>query len=107
VAAPEATYGKLVQGKDWRKYAYYRWQNRHCASPVNVGRQVMEDAFSGFLRKQQPDAGYLHLFHKVLDVWNAKQFDSVAVVHKFENQVNEVFGSGSSLALTCLRQNPC
>jgi hypothetical protein len=72
------------------KYAYYRCQNRKCPAPVNVRRQDLEDAFIGFLRQQQPDAGYLQLFHKVvLDVWNAKQADSVALIHKFEKQVNE------------------
>jgi site-specific DNA recombinase len=78
-------------GKMGVKYAYYRCQNRICESPVNVRRQEMEDAFVGFLRQQQPDSGYLCLFHKVvLDVWNAKQADSVALVHGFENQVSEL-----------------
>ena len=73
------------------KYAYYRCQNRKCPSPVNVRRQDLEDTFSGFLRQQQPDASYLGLFHKVvLDVWNAKQADSVALIHQFEKQVNEL-----------------
>ena len=78
------------KGKMGVKYAYYRCQNRKCPAPVNVRRQDLEDAFIGFLRQQQPDAGYLQLFHKVvLDVWNAKQADSVALIHKFEKQVNE------------------
>ena len=79
------------KGKMGVKYAYYRCQNRKCESPANVRRQDMEDAFVDFLRQQQPDAGYLRLFHKVvLDVWNAKQADSVALIHKFENQVKEL-----------------
>ena len=79
------------KGKMGVKYAYYRCQNRKCPSPVNVRRQDLEDTFSGFLRQQQPDASYLGLFHKVvLDVWNAKQADSVALIHQFEKQVNEL-----------------
>jgi len=79
------------KGKMGVKYAYYRCQNRKCPSPVNVRRQDLEDAFIGFLRQQQPDAGYLSLFNRVvLDVWNAKQADSVALIHQFESQVNEL-----------------
>ena len=79
------------KGKMGVKYAYYRCQNRKCNSPVNVGRQSLEDAFIEFLRQQQPDAGYLKLFHRVvLDVWNAKQDDAIVLVRKFEKQVDEV-----------------
>lgn len=71
------------------KYAYYRCQNRRCPSPPNARRQNVEDGFVEFLRQQQPDAGYLRLFHKVvLDVWNNKQADATALVHKFEKQVD-------------------
>jgi site-specific DNA recombinase len=79
------------KGKMGVKYAYYRCQNRKCESPTNVRRQELEDAFVRFLREQQPDASYLRLFHKVvLDVWNSKQADSVALVRKIEQQVNEL-----------------
>ncbi len=44
-----------------------------------------------FLRHEQPDAGYLQLFHKVvLDVWNSKQADSAALVREFRRQVDEL-----------------
>jgi site-specific DNA recombinase len=79
------------KGKMGVRYAYYRCQNRTCKSPQNVRRQDLEDAFMGFLRQQQPDADYLRLFHKVvLDVWEARQADSIALVHKFENEVDEL-----------------
>jgi hypothetical protein len=45
----------------------------------------------GFLRQQQPDAAYLRLFHKVvLDVWEPRQADSIALVHKFENELDKL-----------------
>jgi len=79
------------KGKMGVKYAYYRCQNRNCSSPINVRREDVEGAFVDFMRQQQPDAGYLRLFHKVvLDVWNAKQADAVALVRKFERQVDEL-----------------
>ena len=79
------------KGKMGVKYAYYRCQNRHCPSPANLRRQVLEDGFLDFLRQQQTDAGYLRLFHKVvLDVWNEKQADATALVRKFEKQVDEL-----------------
>lgn len=73
------------------KCAYYRCQNRRCPSPVNVRRQDIEDGFVEFLRHQQPDAGYLRLFHKVvLDVWAGKQASAVALVRKIEKQMDEL-----------------
>lgn len=79
------------KGKMGVKYAYYRCQNSNCPSPANVRRQDLEDGFQDFLRKQQPDAGYLRLFHKVvLDVWNDKQADATALVRKFEKQMDEL-----------------
>jgi hypothetical protein len=77
------------KGKMAVRYAYYRCQNRRCPSPPNARRQDVEDGFVEFLRQQQPDAGYLRLFHKVvLDVWNTKQADATALARKFEKQVD-------------------
>jgi site-specific DNA recombinase len=82
--------GSWSKGKMGVKYAYYRCQNRKCPSPVNIRRQDLEDAFKEFLHQQQPDVGYFQLFRKiVLDVWTAKQADSLALVHEFEKQVND------------------
>jgi site-specific DNA recombinase len=79
------------KGKMSVKYAYYRCQNRKCPSPVNVRRLDLEDKFMAFLHHEQPDAGYLHLFHKVvLDVWNSKQADSAALVREFRRHVDEL-----------------
>jgi hypothetical protein len=79
------------RGKMGMKYAYYRCQNRHCASPPNVRRADLEESFVEFLRQQQPNAEYLKLFHRVvLDVWNTKQADSIAMVRGLERQVNEL-----------------
>ncbi len=79
------------KGKMGTKYAYYRCQNRRCVSPANVPRLDLEAGFLAFLRQQQPDAGYLRLFHKVvLDVWNDKQTDATALMRKFEKQVDEL-----------------
>ena len=42
-----------------------------------------------FLREQQPDSGYLRLFHKVvLDVWQSKQADAVSLKRNFERQID-------------------
>ncbi len=79
------------RGKMGVKYAYYRCQNRRCPSPANVRRQELESGFVDFLRKQQPDAGYLRLFHKVvLDVWEQKQASTIALVRNIEKQVDEL-----------------
>ena len=79
------------RGKMRVKYAYYRCQNRRCPSPANVRRQELESGFVDFLRKQQPDAGYLRLFHKVvLDVWEQKQASTIALVRSIEKQVDEL-----------------
>ena len=79
------------RGKMGVKYAYYRCQNRHCPSPPNVKREDVESGFVEFLRQQQPDAGYMRLFHRVvLDVWNEKQASTVALVRGLEKQVNEL-----------------
>ena len=79
------------KGKMGVKYAYYRCQNKNCSCPANVRRKDLEDAFLGFVREQQPDSGYLRLFHKVvLDVWNRKQANAVALVRTFEKQMDEL-----------------
>ena len=71
------------------KYAYYRCQNRKCPAPVNVRRQDLKDALIR-CSATAANAGYLRLFHKVvLDVWNAKQANYIALIHKFEKQVNK------------------
>ena len=78
-------------GKVKVKYAYYHCQNKACGETVNVRPEVMHAGFCDFLRQQQPDSGYLRLFHKVvIDVWNAKQADAVALARKFEKQVDEL-----------------
>ena len=79
------------KGKMGTRYAYYRCQNRECPSPVKVRRRDVEDGFMDFLRQQRPDSGYLKLFHKVvLDVWNAKQADALALIRRFDKQVGEL-----------------
>ena len=79
------------RGKMGVKYAYYRCQNRRCPSPANVRRQDLESGFVEFLRQQQPDAGYLRLFRRVvLDVWEGKQASAVALVRNIEKHVDEL-----------------
>jgi site-specific DNA recombinase len=83
--------GSPSRGKMGVKYNYYRCQNRTCpAKPKkNVRVEMMYDRFVQFLREQQPDSGYLRLFHKVvLDVWQSKQADAVSLKRNFERQID-------------------
>ena len=85
--------GSPSKGKMGVKYNYYRCQNRACISKpkTNVRAEVMYDRFVQFLREQQPDSGYLRLFHKiVLDVWQSKQADAIGLKRSFEQQIDEL-----------------
>lgn len=78
-------------GKMKVKYPYYHCQNKACEHSVNISPDVMHTAFAEFLHQQQPDSGYLRLFHKVVvDVWNAKQADAVTLARKLDKQVDGV-----------------
>jgi hypothetical protein len=78
------------KGKMGVKYAYYRCQNRKCPEPVNTRRESVEDAFIEFVREQQPDSGYIRLFHKVvLDVWDSKQADSSCLAGKLQREIDQ------------------
>ena len=90
--------GSWSKGKMGVKYAYYRCQNKSCPSPINMRRQDLEREFIGFLREQQPDIGYLRLFHRVvLDVWEKKQAHAIALARRLEKQVDELRDRKSKL----------
>ena len=81
--------GGPSKGKMGIKYFYYNCQNRSCRNRVRA--EKFHEQFVTFLRQQQPDSGYLRLFHKiVLDVWNTKQSDAVALARTFEHQIDEL-----------------
>jgi site-specific DNA recombinase len=83
--------GSPSTGKMGVKYLYYHCQQKSCSAPVNVRAELLHDRFLEFVRQHQPNSDYLRLFHKVvIDVWDKKQADAVALARKLERKVDEI-----------------
>ena len=78
--------GSWSKGRN-RYYAYY-----HCQDGcIRETKDTMEAQFEEFIRKLQPNAGYMRLYREiVLDVWRKKQGDSQKVQSVVSRKIAEL-----------------
>ena len=82
----EALTGSWSKGRN-RYYAYY-----HCQDGcIRVTKDAMEEEFCDFLRRLQPNIGYMRLYREIVrDVWHKKQGNSQKVQGAVSRKIAEL-----------------